>query len=820
MRVDIPSYDGEDKNGPITAEQHADSAMQRPRARPGGPPGLSSFVRPSQASDVDESAPSADGSATNTYVIEHLARLMRDGRVFYVGDRKLTLGRRGMPQLGEEELSVARDGLLMLSGKPVELRNTPAARRDETAHLALHGQILKDPYQWMDEGDPIDNAELVRWMNGQNDYTRLRLDRSNARPLLEQDMRDAAAKMLAIPETVEWREGQQFYWRVPDGGNTQKFFVRTGLDGDERMIFDPVTQSPGADRGLSVYVPNALKSSVSPDGKYVVIPLSNGDENLELVVVDAQAGVVLDDSLQRVRHGSITWLDDSTFVYSRGMPRRLDRPRTEYYAEKQLYRHVVGTDMRDDVPVFGNGLQADTNGGRYNNLEIKLIGDRAFGSSRFGVARELDVFVASKEELSRGVPSWKKIIDSSRGVVAFDKCGDDWVMMVCGSRQRERKVLRAQGGDEPNWDTATLAVPETGQDITGIHVKDGVLYVTRMVNAMTEELLRVPQDDAQIAAVFSIDGKISSVSSLPVALGGSAKDGSGHAGLLIEAIPWTSGLSQSCRLTYDGGKTELSALSATPDFSSDIATELRYASNPGGRPVPVILVHRKDLDRGEPHVAKLISYGGYEVRTQPDFLHHALDSHALAGQRNVVLAYADVWDGAADEVNAAARMLIEEGYTTVSQLTRSGRSRGGATVGLAATHAPELSARLLLEHGMVDTIGHEFTPNGPGNIPEFGSVATPQGLQQKLKIDVYRNLPAVDFPEKVMVTTGHLDIRVEAAASGKLVAALQYANDRAGRTRDILLRSDPGVGHFQRTVEQIATYATDIGLFVLDAIER
>ncbi|MGN6808864.1 MAG: prolyl oligopeptidase family serine peptidase [Trinickia sp.] len=821
MRID-PARFG-DGNEPIKAGEPRNPARQTPRPAFSGPPGMPSFPRPSDRSGADANAGTASAPLGAAYVLDHLARLMRDGRTFYVGDRALTLGPRGTPRIGAEELSVDEDGALTLSGRTVALRDTPAARRDESAHFALHGHIVDDPYRWMNEVneagavDASSNAELVGWMQAQNGYTRAKLDASPARPQLERDMRDAAAQAAAIPENVVWRDGRQFYWRTPTGEGRQKLFMRTGLDGDERLVFDPETNRVGGERRGTFYSPWGLKSSVSPDGKYVAVPLSYGNEVLELAVVETATGSILERSLPDISNGSIAWLDDSMFVYQRCAPCDEDLARTDRYGNKRIFRHVVGTDMQDDVPVFGNGVQADATVGPMDNLDIRIIGDHAFGTARYGVSHEQTVFTTPKEDLLRGAPSWKKIIDSSRGVVDFDKHGDEWLLMVRGSAQRERRILRAQGTIEPDWGTATLAVPETGQDITGMYLINETLHVTRMANAMTEELLRVPLDDGEPGVIFSIDGKISSVSGLPAIFGDAAEAGAGHDDVFVEAVPWTSGRPQSWRVTHEGRAAPIPSLSATSGPSPDIAVDLLYAPNPGGRTVPVIVIHRKDLSRDDRHIAKLVSYGGYEVRAAPTFFFHELDVHGLVERRNVVLAYADVWDGAADEVNAAAKKLIEEGYTSEAQLTRSGRSRGGATVGLAGVEDPNLSGKLLLEYPMVDTFGHELTANGPGNVPELGTVSTREGFEGKLKFDVYRNLPGVHAAGNIMVTTAYMDNRVEAAGAAKLVAALQHEDVERGRQRDVFLRSDSESGHFPLTVEQRVSYATDIGLFVLGA---
>ncbi|CAN7654763.1 prolyl oligopeptidase family serine peptidase [Trinickia sp. LjRoot230] len=682
--------------------------------------------------------------------------------------------------------------------------------------------VTRDPYGWMDKAPIVDDTELGRLVAAEAAYARAKLA-GPLRDSLYPSVCEAVKQMNAAPREVTWRETQQFYWRVPEGADAPKLFTRKGLDGDETLIFDPATQSPVADQGLNVYAPFAIASSVSPDGRHVVIPLSKGDENHQLIVVDTKTGAVLPDVLGPSSFGAIVWLDGSTIVYSRMQLSRGATKRPEdVYSNMRLYRHAIGTSMAEDVLVFGDGVRADKPFPTHCNLDVRVAGDNVYGTVRDGVRRELDVFIASRATFSSGQPSWRKLIDASRGVVDFAEYGDDLIAMVAGRREREHWIVRLPRKSDIDWKHAKTIVAGTDTDVTDMHLQGDALYVTQMTDAKTEELVRVPLDGGPPCALFSVEGTIEAVSELPAAYRLPAPDADrNRVGLLVEAISWKAGYSQFYRVDDNGIATLIQSHPEPEDFSPQLAVTLRYAENPdGSRPVPVVLVHRKGLDMSRPHIAKLTAYGGYGARITPAGLGYYIDLASLALAHDVVLAYADVHRGAADEVNAAAQMLIREQYTSAPLLTGCGRSRGGATVGLAAALHPELYGRLLLEHGMVDTVGHEFTANGPGNTSEFGAARTQRELKAKQRTNPNHLLPKENFPDEIMLTIGLNDNRVDPRSSCKLTAALRHASEANGRQRDVLLRVDPDAGHFEPLVSQQLTYQMDTAAFTLGALRQ
>jgi prolyl oligopeptidase len=108
----------------------------------------------------------------------------------------------------------------------------------------------------------------------------------------------------------------------------------------------------------------------------------------------------------------------------------------------------------------------------------------------------------------------------------------------------------------------------------------------------------------------------------------------------------------------------------------------------------------------------------------------------------------------------------------------------------------------------------EFTPNGPPNIPEFGTVKNETGFRALYAMDAYEHVvPGTAYPA-VMLITGYNDPRVSSWELAKFAARLA-ASTSSGRP--ILLRVDYDAGHgfLAASREQSEQLLTDEYAFLL-----
>jgi len=139
-----------------------------------------------------------------------------------------------------------------------------------------------------------------------------------------------------------------------------------------------------------------------------------------------------------------------------------------------------------------------------------------------------------------------------------------------------------------------------------------------------------------------------------------------------------------------------------------------------------------------------------------------------------------------------AEYLIKQGYTSKAKLGVMGGSAGGITMGRFFTERPDLAAVVIDQVGVSNASRSEFSPNGPGNIPEFGSVTDEAGFKALYEMDAYLHVVDGTKYPSIMLTTGLNDPRVSSWEPTKMTARLQAAN---GSKNPIILRVETDAGH-------------------------
>jgi prolyl oligopeptidase len=95
-----------------------------------------------------------------------------------------------------------------------------------------------------------------------------------------------------------------------------------------------------------------------------------------------------------------------------------------------------------------------------------------------------------------------------------------------------------------------------------------------------------------------------------------------------------------------------------------------------------------------------------------------------------------------DDFLACGRKLVADGWTTLAHLAALGSSAGGITVGRAMTTDPALFVAVVSQVGVSDTLRIENTPNGAGNVPEFGTTANEAGFHALYDMSPYEHVVA------------------------------------------------------------------------------
>jgi len=122
-----------------------------------------------------------------------------------------------------------------------------------------------------------------------------------------------------------------------------------------------------------------------------------------------------------------------------------------------------------------------------------------------------------------------------------------------------------------------------------------------------------------------------------------------------------------------------------------------------------------------------------------------------------------------------------------------GTSAGGILISRAITERPDLFAAAVCNVGLANVMRREFSPFGPIDTPEFGTVKDPVECQALFEMDGVQHVQkGVTYPA-VMGVGGWNDSRCPAWQPGKFVAALQAATTSE---KPVLMKVNYDNGHF------------------------
>jgi prolyl oligopeptidase len=696
---------------------------------------------------------------------------------------------------------LAPPALLAASGVPARL-NYPVAKTVPVSD-AYFGTVVADPYRWLEDGkDP----EVRAWAAAQ---TKRALDFIEATPAYAGYKARIAALSRTSTERFRLviRGGRLIYERLTPPQQQPQLVARDGLDGAERVLFDPAAAAAGGP------APAIETVAVAPDGSKVAFTTQlGGSEDETIHVVDTTDGRMLPDTLPHVGGGTspvaITWDGDGKGFLHTQWPRNPDGSYPT--AGMLIYHHALGANPADDAYVFGKGLSAKVEYSLSSSLDGKVRaaiaadGDGVHASVYLQLARSGDAPFVQVASPDAGIGS------SNDPGGAF--VGDAFYALATKRDSRGEVVALTPGS---TFATAKVVVPASPVVLYGVLAVEGG-FITSDIDG----------GDAS-ARLFRADGTLRAHIPIPKISSGTALAADPKGGPIV--IGYDNYTTPNKWLAYDPATNQTSATgiaeTAPGDFSNIVAERVFVDSLDGKAKIPLEIVHAKDvkLDGTAPTI--LTAYGAYGVVSRPYFDPASLAWYERGGVTAQAMIrgggeYGEAWHQAArlatktvssDDLAACARWLGKNGYGDARHLGIIGGSAGGFLMGLALTRNPELYRAVVSEVGIYDLLRVELTPNGAYNTPEFGTVKDPAQFAWMLKQSPYHNVRAGTAYPAILMTTGENDPRVEPYNSRKMIARLQA--DSAS-SNPVLLVQRSGQGHgIGNSFDQRVEATTDVDAF-------
>ena len=653
------------------------------------------------------------------------------------------------------------------------------------------GTKVTDPYRYMEH---LDNPEVAAWMKAQNAYTRRVLasipGRDELLARIEQLDKSVPVRVGGI---VRLASGRYFYYKLLSTESVSKLYMRDGISGQEKLLVDPQKVSGSATSAINYFWP-------SSDGRFVAYGISvGGSEKAVLHVMDTSTARNVSETIDRVQFGDIIgWLPDShSFIYNRLRKLGPHAPEDEKETKSRAYLHIVGTSPERDRAVLGYGVSPLV---KVEPLAISFVAifpdvPFAFGTVEHGSQNDISIYVAPLGSLNKPNIPWRKLCEVDDDVTGMTVRGDD--LWLLSHKDASRFKVIHTTVSNPDLSHANVVVQPSEAVITNLAAAQDALYVQLRDGAM-DRLLRIGYEPGSkpVPIALPYDGAI-----------GLYPTDVRAPGVVFELSAWTKA---NRFYEYDPKtKTVADTNLRTPgpfDTPEDIESEEVKVQAKDGTLVPLSIIHQRGLKLDGSHPVLLNGYGAYGSSLDPYF-----DPANLAWlEQGGVLAFAHVrgggeygddWHKAGQKLTkpntwrdfiACAEYLIEKKYTSPTHLAGEGESAGGILIGRSITERPDLFGAALIEVGFTDGLRGELEEDGPGDIPEWGTVKDPDGFKGLYEMSPYAHVKDGTRYPAVMLTTGRNDPRVAPWESAKLTARLQSATTSG---KPILLRVEYEAGH-------------------------
>jgi prolyl oligopeptidase len=649
------------------------------------------------------------------------------------------------------------------------------------------GRAVVDDYRWLED---TKSPEVLAWFKAQGDYTKQVLDQLPGRDsLINTFVRYDQLRPVRYSD-IKKRGNRYFYRKTLPAETVGKIYLREGETGPETLLFDPVAYNKAKTYSVTAFTP-------SNDGQRLVFGLQEGGAELStLRIMTVGTKALLPESIVAVSGGSVDWLPtDAGFLYTPNNSTDPKDPKGNLDTKARL--HQLNTLASADLELFSRAknpafhIRPD----EYPYMYFSDDHTQVYGGLG-SVDNRQNVWVATPADLRKPIIPWKQLVAPRDSVYSYLKLGPT---MYCYSVKGAPKGrILVTDALNPNLATATVLLPEGQLNITSIVSSKDYLFVTlndgindhiRQYDTRTRQWADVPLPGTGTAYVQPLDAPRSNA-------------------VLVSLTSWKQ---PPVLYSYnpDSKKMTVSKFHVKAEYPglADLVVEELEVPGHDGAMVPLSLIYRKGLKKDGQAVCFMDGYGAYGISAVPGFSTRSLallnqgvivaETHPRGGsekgQKWYRAGYQTTKPNTWKDFIACGDYLVKNGYTSPSHLIGMGTSAGGILIGRAITERPDLFAAAISNVSCSNALRMENSPNGPVNVPEFGSVKDPVQCQALYEMDAFQHVkPGTKYPA-VMCVGGMNDPRVIVWQPGKFAAALQAASTSG---KPVLMQVNYDNGHF------------------------
>ncbi|GEN76538.1 prolyl oligopeptidase family serine peptidase [Chryseobacterium hagamense] len=666
--------------------------------------------------------------------------------------------------------------------------NYPATKTDPVSETYF-GTKVNDPYRWLEH---IKNPEVISWFRAQAEFTGKQLAKIPGQDLL---MNEMVTFDKAIPEKIiplTFQNGIYFYKKRKTGEPVDKLYCRKGTSGEEKLLFDPAGYLPGKIMDFT--------SVVSSDGSRVLLNMSEaGSELGDIRVLNVENANFLEDV---IGHSFGEFLDGSNDRIIYYQAKSYDTHDKEVWQNTPAKMHILGKNPGTDILLVSSKKDPGLKLNPAQRPEIYYSRDsRYMILSKASVETDLDLYYAPAPELMSGHIRWKPL-----------STGKD---LIKGFYLKGKFLYAWTAKDNPNFNIVKINLDRPDLNHPEIIITGDKTWKISNVSQAKDYLAVIKSKNEQVFETWTYHfdtGKSGKITTPIVGnVEGTALSKHNNE-MLLANYSWIRPFNF---YSYNADRKDFSEAPFhmkvdLPSLENLVLEEIEIPSF-DGEMVPLSIFYDKTkMKKDGSNPAFMRGYGAYGMSQLPGFMPGIL----CLLDRGVVIAVAHVRGGGEKgndwylagkkatkpntwkDLNAIAEYLIRNKYTSPEKLGITGASAGGILIGRAITSRPDLYKVAIPKVGCLNALRMEFSPNGPVNIPEFGTVKNPNDFKALLEMDAYQHIrKGTKYPAQ-LITTGFNDPRVESYIPAKFAAKMQADN---ASSNPVFLYVDYKAGHFGGT---------------------
>lgn len=694
-----------------------------------------------------------------------------------------------------------------------ELSTAPdAAQKPHTTDI--HGLQLQDDYFWMRLSDEqkaakesdAQTTEVVDYLKAENAYTKEAMAPTEG--LQEKIYEEIVGRIKKDDESVPVLDKGYWYYSRYEEGKEYPYSCRKkgSMEAAEEVMLD----QPAMAEGHNYFAIGGR--SVSPDNKLLVYGVDTiSRRQYTLYIKDLATGEVFTDRIPETTGGA-TWANDNkTLFYTKKDPLTL--------RSSQVYRHVLGTDVSEDVLVYEEKDETFSCGiGKTKSEAYLMIASYATVSTEY---RFLDANDPNGE--------WKVLQPRERDLeYSVSHYGDDFYI-VTNRNAKNFKLVKTSTDATTYEHWEDVLGHRDDVLLEGIEIFNRWLVVDERKNGLTQ--IRLIRWDGSEDKYIPFND--------PAYSAGVGANPDFNASRL--RYGYTSMTTPSSVLEYDFDSGEITqlkqqeVLGGTFDPANYVSERLMVEARDGAM-VPVSIVYRKGTERNGKNPLLLYAYGSYgasmdagfsvarlslldrgfvyamaHIRGGSEMGRHWYEDGKLFNKMNTFNDYID-----------CGQAMVDEKFTSSDHMYAMGGSAGGLLMGAVMNMAPNLFNGVIAAVPFVDVINtmlDESIPLTTGEFDEWGNPKDKAYFDYIMQYSPYDNVAAQDYPH-TLVTTGYWDSQVQYWEPAKWMAKL-----RDVKTDDHLLIMECNMetghggasGRFERIKEVALEYAF---MFMLEDIHE